>query len=138
MLLHKYRVRGEICSRNGGPRRSCGAPGSSAPIEDAKANCADPTNVRFIQGKTEDVLPKLGARAQKVILDSARVGCERAVLGALVEARPERIVYVSCDPSTLARDLAIMRQGGYTLQSVQPIDMFPQTYHVESVSLLTR
>jgi len=94
--------------------------------------------VRFIQGKTEDVLPKLGARAQKVILDSARVGCERAVLGALVEARPERIVYVSCDPSTLARDLAIMRQGGYTLQSVQPIDMFPQTYHVESVSLLTR
>ena len=63
---------------------------------------------------------------------------ERPVLDALVEAQPERIVYVSCEPATLARDLAILREGGYTLQSVQPLDMFPQTYHAESVSLLTR
>ena len=63
---------------------------------------------------------------------------ERPVLDALIAAQLERIVYVSCEPSTLARDLAILRAGGYTLQSVQPLDMFPQTYHVESVALLTR
>ena len=63
---------------------------------------------------------------------------ERPVLDALIAAQLERIVYVSCEPSTLARDLAILREGGYTPQSVQPLDMFPQTYHVESVALLTR
>ena len=73
-----------------------------------------------------------------MLLDPARVGCERPVLDALIAAGPERIVYVSCEPATLARDLAILREGGYTLQSVQPLDMFPQTYHVESVSLLSR
>ncbi|HYU19640.1 MAG TPA: class I SAM-dependent RNA methyltransferase [Chloroflexota bacterium] len=118
-------------------REVIGIEESSAAIEDARANCADLSNVRFIQGKTEELLPKLEERVDKVILDPARVGCERAVLDALLEARPRRIVYVSCDPSTLARDLAILRQGGFTLHSVQPIDMFPQTYHVESVSLLT-
>ena len=63
---------------------------------------------------------------------------ERPLLDASIAAQPERIVYVSCEPATLARDLAIVREGGYTLQSVQPLDMFPQTYHVESVPLLTR
>jgi 23S rRNA (uracil1939-C5)-methyltransferase len=60
------------------------------------------------------------------------------VLDALIAAQTERMVYVSCEPATLARDLAILREGGYTLRSVQPLDMFPQTYHVESVSLLSR
>jgi len=60
------------------------------------------------------------------------------VLDALIAAKLERIVYVSCEPSTLARDLAILCEGGYTLWSVQPLDMFPQTYHVASVALLTR
>ena len=111
---------------------------SPAAIKDAEQNCADLTNLRFIAGKVEDVLPKLTERPSKVLLDPARVGCERPVLDALVEAQPERIVYVSCEPATLARDLAVLREGGYTLQSVQPLDMFPQTYHVESVSLLVR
>jgi 23S rRNA (uracil1939-C5)-methyltransferase len=63
---------------------------------------------------------------------------EWPVLDALIAAQPERIVYVSCEPATLARDLAILREGGHTLQSVQPLDMLPQTYHVESVRLLSR
>lgn len=111
---------------------------SPAAVKDAEANCSDLPNLRFIAGKVEDVLPKLEERPTRVLLDPARVGCERPVLDALVAAQPERIVYVSCEPATLARDLAILREGGYTLQSVQPLDMFPQTYHVESVSLLTR
>jgi 23S rRNA (uracil1939-C5)-methyltransferase len=111
---------------------------SPAAVKDAEANCSDLPNLRFIAGKVEDVLPKLTERPTKVLLDPARVGCERPVLDALLSAQPERIVYVSCEPATLARDLAILREGGYTLRSVQPLDMFPQTYHVESVSLLTR
>lgn len=119
-------------------RQVVGIEESPAAVKDAEQNCADLENLRFIAGKVEDVLPKLTERPSKVLLDPARVGCERPVLDALVEAQPERIVYVSCEPATLARDLAILREGGYTLQSVQPLDMFPQTYHVESVSLLVR
>ena len=63
---------------------------------------------------------------------------EQPILDKLIAAAPERIVYVSCERATLARDLAILREGGYMLQSVQPLDMFPQTYHVESVSVLSR
>jgi 23S rRNA (uracil1939-C5)-methyltransferase len=111
---------------------------SPAAVKDAEANCRDLPNLRFIAGKVEDVLPNLDERPTKVLLDPARVGCERPVLDALIAAQPGRIVYVSCEPSTLARDLAILREGGYTLRSVQPLDMFPQTYHVESVSLLSR
>ncbi|MDP8925155.1 MAG: hypothetical protein M3O34_20110, partial [Chloroflexota bacterium] len=111
---------------------------SPAAVKDAELNCRDLPNARFIAGKTEDVLPKLAERPTKVLLDPARVGCEPPVLEALIAAELERVVYVSCEPATLARDLAILRDGGYALRSVQPIDMFPQTYHVESVSLLTR
>jgi len=119
-------------------RSAVGIEEASAAIKDANENARDLPNVHFIQGKTEDILPKLETRPDKVLLDPARVGCAPAVLEALLTVRPERIVYVSCDPATLARDLAILRDGGYSLQSVQPLDMFPQTYHVESVSLLTR
>jgi 23S rRNA (uracil1939-C5)-methyltransferase len=119
-------------------REAIGIEESPAAVKDAEQNCSDLPNLRFIAGKVEDALPKLTERPTKVLLDPARVGCERPVLDALIAAQPERIVYVSCEPATLARDLAILREGGYTLQSVQPLDMFPQTYHVESVSLLTR
>ena len=119
-------------------REVVGIEESPAAVKDAGENCADLPNLRFIAGKVEHVLPQLTERPTKVLLDPARVGCERPVLDALIAAELERIVYVSCEPATLARDLAILREGGYTLQSVQPLDMFPQTYHVESVSLLTR
>ena len=119
-------------------RAAIGIEESPAAVKGARDNARDLPNVHFIQGKTEDVLPKLEPRPDKVLLDPARVGCDPAVLDALLETGPARIVYVSCEPATLARDLAILRDGGYTLRSVQPLDMFPQTYHVESVSLLTR
>jgi len=107
-------------------------------IRDAVHNGQDVPNARFIQGKTEAVLPGLDPPPDAVILDPARVGCHPDVLHALLSLRPRRVVYVSCDPSTLARDLRILVDGGYTLHEVQPLDMFPQTYHVECVATLTR
>jgi 23S rRNA (uracil1939-C5)-methyltransferase len=111
---------------------------SSAAVKDARHNAAGVENVEFVEGKTEDVLPKLGVRPDAVVLDPARVGCQPAVLEALVELEVPRVVYVSCDPATLARDLAILTARGFRLENVQPLDMFPQTYHVEAVALLTR
>ena len=109
-------------------------------IEDADFNGRERSNVRFMEGKTETVLPQLAPmrRPDAVILDPARVGAHPAVLEALLskDLRPSRLIYVSCDPSTLARDLRVLVSGGYHLQEVQPIDMFPQTYHVECVATL--
>jgi 23S rRNA (uracil1939-C5)-methyltransferase len=109
-------------------------------VRDATHNASDLANARFIQGKTETVLPGLdvGRRPDAVVLDPARAGCHPDVLHALLDVRPRRIVYVSCDPSTLARDLRILVDGGYTLDDVQPLDMFPQTYHVECIATLSR
>ncbi|MDQ3811290.1 MAG: class I SAM-dependent RNA methyltransferase [Chloroflexota bacterium] len=106
-------------------------------ISDAVENGRDAGNVSFVQARTEDALPELRRRPDAVILDPARVGAHPAVLAALLSLRPRRIVYVSCDPSTLARDLRVLVDGGYTLGEVQPLDMFPQTYHVECVATLT-
>jgi 23S rRNA (uracil1939-C5)-methyltransferase len=105
-------------------------------VRDAEHNAREVTNVRFIQAKTEEALPSLAVHPDAVVLDPARVGCHPAVLHALLNLRPERIVYVSCDPTTLARDLRILVDGGYHLDEVQPLDMFPQTYHIECVATL--
>jgi 23S rRNA (uracil1939-C5)-methyltransferase len=110
---------------------------SPAAVRDAIHNAQDLPNVRFLEGKTEDMLPKLQGAVDAVVLDPARVGCHPAVLEAILARRPPRLVYVSCDPATLARDLKLLVAGGYTLQQVEPVDMFPQTYHIESVSTLT-
>jgi 23S rRNA (uracil1939-C5)-methyltransferase len=107
-------------------------------IADARANAAPSTHVQFIQGKAEALLPALEGTIAKVVLDPPRSGCKPGVLQALLRLAPERIVYVSCDPPTMARDAALLAGGGYGLVEVQPIDMFPQTYHVETVSLWCR
>jgi len=110
-------------------------------IEDAKANAKrnNLNNTEFHTGKAEEVLPKLyekGLRADVVVVDPPRKGCEQVVLETIANMNPERIVYVSCKPSTLARDLKILSDLGYKTEKVQPVDMFPHTMHIESVCLL--
>lgn len=111
---------------------------SPSAIEDALVNCRPFPNIKVIKGKSEDVLPALSARPDAVILDPPRAGCHPSVLKFLAELTPRKIAYVSCAPNTLARDLRILTSGGYRLKEAVPIDMFPQTHHVESISILER
>jgi 23S rRNA (uracil1939-C5)-methyltransferase len=88
----------------------------------------------------EQALPGVAAEGpwDIVVLDPPRQGCSRGVLDLLVAVRAKRLIYVSCDPSTLARDLSVLVRGGYRCTNLQPIDVFPQTFHLESVALLER
>ena len=112
-------------------------------IEDAEENAIrnQAKNVTFVMGATEDVLPKLvniGIDFDVAVVDPPRSGCEERVLQTFVQVQVERIVYVSCNPSTLARDLKFLVNRGYKIKEIQPIDMFPHTYHVECVVLVSR
>lgn len=112
-------------------------------IADAHMNVElnDITNVEFVLGEAENAVPDLyrkGVRADVVVLDPPRKGCEESLLQLLVEMQPDRIVYVSCNPATLARDLKYLDEHGYKVVEVQPVDMFPWTAHVETVILMTK
>jgi len=109
-----------------------------AAIRDARANAAGADAVTLIEGPAEAVLPGLEADVTKVVIDPPRQGCKEQVLHALLRLQPSRIVYVSCNPMTLARDARLLDQGGYRLIEAQAVDMFPQTHHVETVSLWQR
>lgn len=111
-----------------------------AAVEQAQTNAQlnQVSQVKFYQGKVETLLPKLDINPDIVLLDPPRKGCDRTVLETLIDIQPEQIVYISCKPSTLARDLKILCAGGYQLSRVQPADFFPQTSHVESVAFLHR
>jgi len=115
-----------------------GIDSSEAAIDDARFNSRDVANVRFELGSAEDLLPSIEQSIDLVILDPPRQGLSKEALSALMALDPPKVVYVSCDPATLARDVAKMLQLGYELLEVQPVDMFPQTYHVEAVALLER
>jgi 23S rRNA (uracil1939-C5)-methyltransferase len=105
-------------------------------VLDAEYNSRGLDNVGYLHGRTEDQIDNLVGRPDAVVLDPSRTGCDPKVLAALTSIRPETIVYVSCDPATLARDVGRLVSGGYELTYVQPIDMFPQTHHIETVSVL--
>jgi len=120
-------------------------------IEDAKSNAAlnGITNASFFVGKAEEVLPEFYEKESRkpdadmlhpdvIVVDPPRKGCDEKCLETMIRMKPERIVYVSCDPATLARDLKILCEGGYELRKVRPVDQFGHTTHVETVCLLTR
>jgi 23S rRNA (uracil1939-C5)-methyltransferase len=110
-------------------------------IEDAKRNAEINgfTNTYFEAGPAEVVIPKWyaeGKEADVLVVDPPRKGCDEALLNTIIEQRPGRVVYVSCNPATLARDLRILEDGGYKTKEVQPVDMFPHTTHCEAVAWL--
>ncbi|RAQ95754.1 hypothetical protein A4R35_09425 [Thermogemmatispora tikiterensis] len=113
---------------------------SPSAIEDAQWNLRQVSNVEILKGKVEHLLPTLAGQLDGLVLDPPRAGCQEVVLEALLQHPVTRIVYVSCDPSTLARDLQVLcrRQTTYRLLSVQPLDMFPQTSHIECIAILER
>lgn len=112
-------------------------------IEDARKNAAlnGIENVEFAVGEAEKIIPKWiaeGIRPDVLVVDPPRKGCDAALLETIIDMKLNRIVYVSCNPATLARDLHILEEGGYRTVEVQPVDMFGQTVHVELVALMSR
>ena len=112
-------------------------------IKDAKINAKlnNLNNVEFYVGKAEEVVPKMyseGKTANVVVVDPPRKGCDEKVLDTIVSMKPDRVVDVSCNPSTLARDLAYLDERGYKCVEIQPVDMFPHTMHVECCALMSR
>ncbi|KKB74138.1 MULTISPECIES: 23S rRNA (uracil(1939)-C(5))-methyltransferase RlmD [Bacillus] len=110
-------------------------------IEDAKRNAElnGIENAEFEVGEAEVVIPKWykeGIKADTLVVDPPRKGCDEALLRTIIEMKPKRVVYVSCNPGTLARDLRVLEDGGYATLEVQPVDMFPHTSHVECVAKL--
>lgn len=112
-------------------------------IENARKNAASNavTNVEFLVGDALELMPRMyaeGIRPEVIVVDPPRAGCAQEVLDVFVKMQPQRIVYVSCNPSSLARDLAYLAQHGFITREITPVDMFPQTSHVEVVALIER
>lgn len=119
-------------------------------IDDARNNAAINgfENAEFFVGKAEEVLPDYYARYERehgksahadvIVVDPPRKGCDEALLNTMAKMKPEKIVYVSCDSATLARDLKYLCENGYEVKRVKPVDQFPHTVHVECVTLLQR
>lgn len=114
-------------------------------IESARSSCEDFAvnldefdNVELYEGLAQEILPGLDIQVDAAIVDPPRAGLDKSALDALVGLAPKTLAYVSCDPSTLARDAARLLAGGYRLKQVTPFDLFPQTYHIESISIFER
>lgn len=113
-------------------------------IEDARTNAKinNINNVKFYVGAAEDVFPRKykedNIKADVIVVDPPRKGCDESLLKTILEMAPERIVYVSCDPATLARDLKYLCAGGYVLKKVRPVDQFGHCVHVETICLMSK
>ena len=110
-------------------------------IEDAKINARinEISNTKFYAGAAEKLIPEMykkGTTADVVFVDPPRKGCDEVLLNTIVEMEPKKLVYISCNPATLGRDLKYLTENGFEIKKVQPVDMFPQTGHVETVALL--
>lgn len=118
--------------------RVVGVEMSESACEDFAFNLDAFDNISLYQGAAEAILPALDLRPTAVIADPPRSGIELPAMDALIRCGARRLLYVSCDPATLARDAKRLTAGGYGLKKVQPIDMFPQTYHIETMGLFER
>jgi len=108
---------------------------SSSACNDFMFNLDDFVNVELFEAPAEVVIPSLEIKPDLVLVDPPRSGLDRTVLQGILTMGAQKIVYVSCDPATLARDARYLINGGYMLSQVTPFDMFPQTYHIESISI---
>jgi 23S rRNA (uracil1939-C5)-methyltransferase len=121
--------------------RVIGIESSPSACEDFSANLDEFENVELYEGVAEEILPALVGQITNppcVIVDPPRAGVHPRALDAILSLGPGCIAYISCDPSTLARDVRRLMDGGYRLTDVTPFDMFPQTYHIESISLFEK
>jgi 23S rRNA (uracil1939-C5)-methyltransferase len=121
--------------------RLIGIESSPSACEDFAANLDEFDHVELYEGAAEDVIPAFVGRIANppyILLDPPRAGVEVRALDGIRQLAPQVITYVSCDPSTLARDAARLVAGGYRLVDVTPFDLFPQTYHIESISIFER
>jgi 23S rRNA (uracil1939-C5)-methyltransferase len=114
--------------------RLIGFEASESACEDFSVNLDEFENVELYEGLAEDVIPNLEVRPDIVLVDPPRAGLDKSVVDGILKLGPKVIAYISCDPSTLARDSARLINGGYRLRDVTPFDLFPQTYHIESIS----
>ena len=115
--------------------RVIGIESSPSACEDFSFNLDEFDHVDLYEGLAEEVIPHLEVKPDIVLVDPPRAGLEKRVVDGILKLNPRIIAYVSCDPSTLARDAARLIKGGYRLKDVTPFDLFPQTYHIESVSI---
>jgi 23S rRNA (uracil1939-C5)-methyltransferase len=115
--------------------RLVGVEASAYACDDFEINLDEYDNVELYQAQAEQVLPQLDLKPEIVLVDPPREGLERSALDGILALQPNTLAYVSCDPATLARDARRLSQAGYQLLEVTPFDLFPQTYHIESISL---
>jgi 23S rRNA (uracil1939-C5)-methyltransferase len=111
---------------------------SESACNDYAANLEEFDNVSLYMGKTEEILPGIPVKPDVIVADPPRAGLERGALQCIAGSDARQLIYVSCDPTTLARDARVLEDSGWQLQEIQPFELFPQTFHIESISIFTR